>query len=140
MSTAEARLWKELGGTDAGRQAWSQGRRQSLAIESNAWTVPAASMPPWILVDLSGHTWNLKDLQGKVVVIDVWATWCVPCRQELPEIQKLYTSSTTRRDIQILTFNTDEETGRVLPFIKAAGYTFPVLLAKDYLATANLSD
>ena len=140
MSTAEAKLWEELGGTDAGRQAWRQGKDQSLAVESDAWTVPTVPMPPWILVDLTGHTWNLRDLQGKVVVINAWATWCVPCRQELPEIQKLYISSTTRQDIQVLTFNIDEEIGRVLPFMKAAGYTFPVLLAKEYLTTANLSD
>ena len=67
MSAAEARLWKELGGTDAGRQAWSQGTGQSLAVGSDAWTVPALSMPPWSLVDLTGHPWNLKDLEGKVL-------------------------------------------------------------------------
>lgn len=42
------------------------------------------------LTDLEGRHWTLKDLRGKVVILNFWATWCLPCRKEIPDLQKLY--------------------------------------------------
>ena len=70
---------------------------------------------------------------GKVVLINLWATWCGPCNAELPQLQKLYDQAKGRPDLQILTFNIDEDLGLVEPFVKEKGYTFPVVPAYSYV-------
>jgi len=90
-------------------------------------------LPAFELADLSGKTWRLNDLKGKVVLINLWATWCGPGNAELPELEKLYEKIKGRQDIQILTFNIDEDVGLVAPYLKEKGYTFPVLPAYSYV-------
>ena len=65
----------------------------------------------------------------------VWATWCGPCRDELPSVQKLYDLVKNRSDIQVITFNADQDPGLVEPFLAANHFSFPVLMsALDYAA------
>jgi thiol-disulfide isomerase/thioredoxin len=90
------------------------------------------------LSDLQGRIWKLESLKGKVVFVNIWATWCVPCQQELSNLQGLYERVKGRSDIQVITFNVDEEVGKVAPFVRAKGYTFPVLFAKDYLNSLHI--
>src|SRR4029077_13962138 len=66
-----------------------------------------------------------------MLLINVWATWCDPCRAEHPYLQKLYEKEKDRTDVQILTFTIDDEIGAVEPYIKDNKYTFPVLFARD---------
>lgn len=66
-----------------------------------------------------------------MLLINLWATWCGPCMDELPHLQKLYERTRDRTDIQVLTFNVDSDLGLVAPFMKEKGYTFPVLTAYD---------
>ena len=47
--------------------------------------------PDFTLVDRQGKTWTLSQLKGQVVFINFWATWCPPCREEMPSMQRLYT-------------------------------------------------
>ena len=128
-----ARLWKELGGSDAGRELWSKKSKATSVAQESSWTSPGHALAAWELSDLSGHVWKLKSLEGKTVLISVWASWCGPCQMELPEFQKLYDQMKDRKDVQVLSFNIDDEVGKVEPFVKEKGYTFPVLLAKDYV-------
>jgi thiol-disulfide isomerase/thioredoxin len=86
-------------------------------------------MPAFEMGDLSGKTWRIKNLEGKAVLINVWATWCGPCQAELPKLEKLYQQMKDRSDFQILTFNIDSDLGLVAPFVKDKGFTFPVLPA-----------
>lgn len=129
--TDEARvLWKNQGGTDAAWSVWSKpisvGTEQA---SEGFWEKPTKALPTFELFDLSGKMWRLKELAGKTVVISIWATWCGPCQAELPLVQKLYERVKDRSDIQVLTFDIDEDLGQVAPYLKDKGYTFPVLPA-----------
>ena len=129
----EARtLWVELGGTDLGWSLWRKApSARPKELSGGGWEKATKELPSFELQDLSGRTWRLRDLAGKVLLINVWATWCGFCRDELPHLQKLYEQSKQRSDIQILTFDVDEELGLVAPFLAKRGYTFPVLVAGD---------
>jgi len=78
------------------------------------------------LTDLDGKPWNLKDLKGKVVLLNFWATWCPPCRKEMPDLEMLYRRFGAQGLI-ILGID-DEEAETVKPFIAQQGITYPVLL------------
>ncbi|HTW49172.1 MAG TPA: TlpA disulfide reductase family protein [Acidobacteriaceae bacterium] len=130
-------LWTEMGGTETAFAVWSKPPATPVADASEArWEKATKTLPAFQLEDLSGKTWTLAQLKGKVVLINLWATWCGPCNAELPELEKLYEKEKSRSDIQILTFNIDEDEGLVAPFMKEKGYTFPVLPAFSY--TVNL--
>lgn len=120
------------GGSEEAFALWSAPRKSSQeAGTESRWEAPAKELPAFELFDMQGRTWRLKDLAGKAVLINVWATWCGPCRSELPQLQRLYEQTKDRADIQVLTFNIDEELGLVEPYLKESGYTFPVLPAFD---------
>ncbi len=72
----------------------------------------------------------LDDYKGKVLVLDFWATWCGPCRRELPSFEKLSKES-AGQDVVVLTVNMAESADTVAQFMKEAKYTFPVLLSED---------
>jgi peroxiredoxin len=78
------------------------------------------------LTDLQGHSWNLKSLRGKVVLVNFWATWCPPCRKELPDLQALY-DRFKERGFVILGIS-DEDYAKVQPFVAEHKMTYPVLL------------
>jgi peroxiredoxin len=78
------------------------------------------------LTDLNGGTWKLRDLRGKVVLVNFWATWCPPCRKEMPDLQELY-SRFKEKGLVILAI-TDEAIEKAKPFIEEKQYTFPILL------------
>ncbi|MGA7694746.1 MAG: TlpA disulfide reductase family protein [Candidatus Sulfotelmatobacter sp.] len=123
-------LWKETGGTPAAWAVWSQPFSSiGKELTQGYWEKPTKNLPAFELSDLSGKTWRLRDLEGKTLLINLWATWCGPCKEEMPRLQKLYEQLRGRPDIQILTFDIDEDVGMVAPFLKDKGYTFPVLPA-----------
>ena len=78
------------------------------------------------LTDLQGKTWHLADLHGKVVLVNFWATWCPPCRKEMPDLQALYDKYKDQGFV-VLSIS-DEGTAKVAPFIKERNITYPVLL------------
>jgi len=78
------------------------------------------------LKDLSGKTWIFSELRGKVVVVNFWATWCPPCRKEMPDLEALY-EQFAAQGLVILGIS-DEEAAKVEPFIRERKVTFPVLL------------
>ncbi|MGB9032363.1 MAG: TlpA disulfide reductase family protein [Acidobacteriaceae bacterium] len=121
-------LWKQQGGTETAWETWSRiPAADKTILAAGPWEKPNKSLPAFELTDLAGKTWRLKELNGKSVLIDVWATWCEGCLMELPNLEKLYEQVKNRNDIQILTFVSDDDPGVVGPFLKGKGYTFPVL-------------
>lgn len=78
------------------------------------------------LQDLQKQTWQLHKLKGKVVLVNFWATWCPPCRKEMPDLNALY-EEFKDRGLVILAIS-DEEFAKVQPFIQERGITYPVLL------------
>lgn len=102
------------------------------------WKQVTKKMPPFELSDFSGRIWRQKDLQGKVVLIVSWATWCGPCRLQDKLLQQFYNKVKDRKDIVILSFNVDENPGQVRPFMQKQEYTFPVLAAFSYEEVKSL--
>ncbi len=85
------------------------------------------------LTDLGGMKWNLKSLKGKVVLVNFWATWCPPCRKEMPDLQALYDRFKSQGFV-ILAIS-DEEAKVVKPFLAERKISYPVLLDADSKVT-----
>ncbi len=88
--------------------------------------------PDFQLENLNGDMVQLNALRGRPVLLNFWATWCNPCRYEMPFLQALYEE--TRDDengLVILAVDTRENRSKVEQFISEAGFTFPVLLDTD---------
>ncbi len=96
------------------------------------WEQPRRPLPDFQVKDVAGKTWTRADFRGKAVLINFWATWCIPCRAELPQIQALWEKTRRRKDLLVLTASTDRDTNLVSPFLRKNGYRFPVLLAADF--------
>jgi len=78
------------------------------------------------LHDMQGKSWTLSSLRGKVVLVNFWATWCPPCRKEMPDIETLY-HRFGKQGLVVLAIS-DEEAAKVTPFIAEHKYSYPILL------------
>ncbi len=78
------------------------------------------------LADLTGKQWTLQNLKGKVVLVNFWATWCPPCRKEMPDLERIY-QRLSPKGLVVLAIS-DEEEAKVRPFIAEHHYSYPVLL------------
>ena len=82
--------------------------------------------PDFDTVDLQGNVWSLSKLRGKVVFVNFWATWCAPCREEMPAMQRLYVKMPKDKFEMIALFNNDKsEVAK--NFVAKLGITFPIL-------------
>jgi thiol-disulfide isomerase/thioredoxin len=126
---------------------WSGGRKLAavvfgLALAVLAAPAPAASppvgkltpasnaaLPPLELKDTKGQVHRLADYRGKVVLVNFWATWCEPCRAEMPSMQKLKERmDKAGAPFVILAVNFGESSSRVDTFLQTMPLGFPVLL------------
>ena len=82
--------------------------------------------------DLKGNTIHFNQFKGKVVFINLWATWCGPCRAEMPDIQNLY-DKIDKTKIEFVMLDWFENQEKASKFISSKNYTFPVYLTDDYL-------
>ena len=78
------------------------------------------------LKDLKGKSWTLSQLRGQIVLVNFWATWCPPCRKEMPDLETLY-KRFSGEGLVILAIS-DEDDAKVRPFIAEQKYTYPILL------------
>jgi peroxiredoxin len=82
--------------------------------------------PNFDTVDLKGEVWSLSKLKGKVVFVNFWATWCAPCREEMPSMQRLYAKMPKEKFEMIALFNNDKP-AVVKNFVAKLGITIPIL-------------
>jgi thiol-disulfide isomerase/thioredoxin len=82
------------------------------------------------LETLGGKTVSLSSLKGSVVLLSFWATWCGPCKQEMPEMQILY-DRLKSKGLTIIAVDLMEDKDTVAAFLRQNKYTFPVLLDSD---------
>jgi peroxiredoxin len=104
--------------------------RGALATSGMQRTLFAAAMAvaaPFELKDLSGTTHRLADYRGKVVLVNFWATWCEPCRDEMPAIEKLK-ERFSGQPFAVLAVNVDEPESRIRKFLSTMPLSFTVLL------------
>lgn len=95
-------------------------------------TLKGQDAPDFSLPDLEGNTVSLRDLKGKVVYLDFWATWCPPCRESLPHTQALSQHEKAKTgDLVVLAVNAREEADKVKQYLQSNGYSFRVVLDKD---------
>ncbi len=93
--------------------------------------------PDFRLPDLDGGEVALASLRGKVVLVNFWATWCAPCEEEMPAMQRLH-SRLAGRPFELLAISVDEDHAAVVRFRDRLRITFPILLdpekrvARDY--------
>lgn len=83
-----------------------------------------AVAPDFTLQTLDRRTLSLSGLRGQVVLINFWATWCGPCKLEMPAIQERYNDG----GFEVLAVNFDEPAELIEPFVAELGLTFPILL------------
>lgn len=82
--------------------------------------------PNIMLADLTGREWRLANLKGKVVLVNFWATWCPPCRKEMPDLEALYQRFKGKG--LIIFAVSDEDAAKVKSFLADKPWTFPILL------------
>ena len=92
--------------------------------------------PDFAAKTLSGDSFSVHASRGHVVILNVWATWCIPCRQEMPSLERLYESMKTQ-GLQVVGVSTDadattpgpwgEKGGDVRAFVQELGLTFPIV-------------
>ena len=104
----------------------------SMLCATSALALDAGARLPEIgISDLAGRRVDLASLQGKVAVIDFWATWCAPCKQELPVLQKLY-DKYKGRGLMVVGVSVDQDAANVGPFVKQLHLTFPIAHDKGH--------
>lgn len=96
-------------------------------IAATASAVAAGGRAPEIgMADLDGHQITIASLRGQVFVVDFWATWCPPCEDELPVLQRLYASSHAR-GFTVIAVSADSNRANLDRFVSRLHLTFPVI-------------
>jgi peroxiredoxin len=98
------------------------------AQQLKAWT--GGATPPLVLPDLEGRQQRLEAYRGKVVLVNFWATWCEPCREEMPSMNRLR-ASLAGRGFEVLAVNLAEPETRIRRFAEQVPMDFTVLLDRD---------
>jgi len=87
------------------------------------------------LTDQYGNTHSLSDYKGKTIFLNFWATWCPPCRAEMPDIQKIYETADTEGDNALIVlgvaapnYGSEKDEEGIKQFLEENGYTYPVLM------------
>jgi len=110
---------------------------RDVSLQSDFSTVPAQvnyPAPELTLTDLEGVTRSLADYRGQVVLVNLWATWCEPCKKEMPTLAAYYNKHADA-GFTVIAINDGDPQADVLQFVKEYQLTFPVWLDPTYIAT-----
>ena len=121
------------GGTPAEAPAMPHGESAPQRPKGSALLRPypgKRQAPPLQLPTLQGNTIDLASLQGQVVLVNFWATWCPPCVEEIPSLQRLY-AATHERGLEILAVDVGESAQQMREFLADKPIDFPVLMDMD---------
>ena len=103
-----------------------------IPVQQRGFVKPGQVAPDFRLRDMNGRMVSLSDFRGKVVLLNFWATWCGPCRVEMPAMEELYRQY-PRKDFEILAVSTDAQGAAVTrPFQQENNLTFPILHDADF--------
>jgi peroxiredoxin len=103
---------------------------ESAAADDLALPRQGFTAPDLTLQTLDGETVTLSELRGQAVLINFWASWCPPCRNEMPAIQQVY-EEYRDEGFTVLAVNSQEQEARVTAFAEPLGLTFPILIDRD---------
>ncbi len=106
---------------------WQVFRPQGGAQASGPAALQGQEAPSFSVPDLNGSSSALDAYRGRVVVMNLWASWCPPCRAEMPDLQRLYAAYKTR-DVIVLGVDQGESAQRVNAFAQSLGIHYPILL------------
>ena len=116
-------------------------QRQQIAAESRPAAAAASTpAPDFELTSADGQVIRLADLRGKVVLLNFWATWCPPCKAEMPDLNALQRKYGAERDFVVLGINDEESAADVTAFAQREGIAFPLLLDPDGRVIEKLFD
>ena len=103
----------------------------ALLLLVRAASSPQRTAPDFVLPDINGQIVRLSQLKGKVVLLNVWATWCPPCRKEMPTMETLYKKMQSVDFVMLAASEDVDGKSTVLPYRQEGGFTFPILLDEN---------
>lgn len=109
---------------------------QSNPVQDPAVPATVKAAPAWELQDLDGRPVKSTDFKGKVVVLDFWATWCPPCREEIPGFVKLQKKYEAQGLVIVGIALDDGGAATVKKFAQKSGINYPVLMGNDRVSQA----
>jgi thiol-disulfide isomerase/thioredoxin len=97
-------------------------------------TLDGRQAPPLVLNDLDGESWDISKAKGRWLFVHFWASWCGPCRKEMPTIQAIY-NQFDKSELEIVIINTAESEDTVFSFLASIQMDLNPLLDRDGLVT-----
>jgi len=93
-----------------------------------------APAPDFVLKDINGKSFSLSSFKGKIVLLNFWATWCPPCKSEMPVLNKLYKDMRSR-GLEIIAVSTDNSINYVKEYLSKSNFDFQVLWDENRVVT-----
>ncbi len=109
---------------------WGQSKINYKVIPNLEAMKEQAATPDFTLPNLDGKKVSLKEFRGKVVFLNFWATWCVPCREEMPAMEKLY-QEFKQKNFVVLAVNVKDRKQEAVNFVKELKLSYPIVIDPD---------
>jgi len=132
QKTTEGAGAQSAGNPDAVSQAPDTSQAQDTSQAAQSKFKPA---PDFTLVSLKGDTIKLSDYKGKVVILDFWATWCPPCREEIPHFKKLFAEK-SGAGLVIIGIVVNDDVSEVKKFVSKNGVNYPIVMGNAQVEKA----